>query len=605
LGDRVRSRRPPFDEQQGGAVVIVGSPDLQRGRALAVALVGLLVVALAAAVRTDRVPAGGTPVEAPIQVIVQKVWAANRGPELAVQRLGGRVLQALPIVGGFAATPPGGRAAADLARVPGVRAVTPDRQVRVQGAASSEQVRSVYPKTVRATDLWQRGVTGKGVTVALIDTGVASVPDLAGRLVQVSEGVGQTQLCKNLSGQLNCDDAYGHGSFVAGLIAGSGASSGGKWKGVAPDARVLSVKIAGADGAADISNVLAAIQWVVSFKDRYNIRVLNLSLGTDSTQSYLTDPLNYAVERAWAAGILVVVSAGNRGPDPLTISKPADDPWVITVGATDDRGTPGVGDDTLPHFSSRGPTASNGLLKPDVVAPGAHMVSLRSPGSTIDTRFTNYVDGAYRRGSGTSFATGVVSGAAALMLQANPSLTPDRVKFALTATARGAVSVDSLAVGAGVIDAYEATYDAPAGLANLGLGRSNGQGNLGASRGSVQTVADDPASTVLGPCSAAPSPSSCCCGTRSATPAAAGANPTGTCRPGRRSASTGSAGTATTGRATSGTGRPGTASSRTSPTAPACPDRPGTAPRSSRWHNPRRGRQGGRPAAPSPPSCCC
>jgi hypothetical protein len=118
LGDRVRSRRPPFDEQQGGAVVIVGSPDLQRGRALAVALVGLLVVALAAAVPTDRVPAGGTPVEAPIQVIVQKVWAADRGPELAVQRLGGRVLQALPIVGGFAATLRGAGRPLDDDRLP-------------------------------------------------------------------------------------------------------------------------------------------------------------------------------------------------------------------------------------------------------------------------------------------------------------------------------------------------------------------------------------------------------------------------------------------------------------------------------------------------------
>jgi hypothetical protein len=153
LGDRVRSRRPPFDEQQGGAVVIVGSLDLQRGRALAVALVGLLVVALAAAVPTGRVPAGGAPVEAPLQVIMQKWWAADRAPELAVQRLGGRVLRALPIVGGFAAALPGGRAAADLARVPGVRAVTPDRQVRVQAttAAAGSQIRSVYPRSSAPT----------------------------------------------------------------------------------------------------------------------------------------------------------------------------------------------------------------------------------------------------------------------------------------------------------------------------------------------------------------------------------------------------------------------------------------------------------------------
>src|SRR5207245_1877202 len=129
----------------------------------------------------------------------------------------------------------------------------------------------------------------------------------------------------------------------------------------------------------------AAIQWVVSFKDRYGIKVLNLSLGTDSTQTYRTDPLNYAVERAWDSGIVVVVSASNRGPGPATISKPGDDPLVITVGAVDDRGTPGLGDDELPNFSSHGPTAADGLAKPDLVAPGGHIVSLRAPGSAIDT----------------------------------------------------------------------------------------------------------------------------------------------------------------------------------------------------------------------------
>ncbi len=476
--------------------MFVGSINLRRGRVLTVVVVGLLV----AAVLGTAGPASGTaaPGTVTVGVIVQKWSAADQGPERAVARLGGRVTDALPIVAGFAATLPGW-AVAKLTRSPGVLAVTPDRPVHVQGTASGSEVRSVYPKVVRADKAWQQGVTGSGVTVAVVDTGVASVPDLAGRLVPVSEGLGQTKPCKNLSGELNCDDSYGHGTFIAGLIAGNGASSGGTWKGVAPGARILSVKIAGADGAADVSNVLAALQWVVSFKDRYGIRVLNLSLGTDSTQSYLLDPLNYAVERAWAAGIVVVVAASNRGPDPQTISKPADDPWVITAGATDDRGTTSLSDDLLPDFSGRGPTAADGLAKPDLVAPGAHMVSLRAPGSTIDTRFPWYVDGSYRRGSGTSMATGVVSGAAALMVQANPSITPDRAKFALLATARRAASDDPLAVGSGVLDAYAAALDTPSGVVNLGLGRSNGQGSLGLSRGTVQTVADDPLGSVLGP----------------------------------------------------------------------------------------------------------
>ncbi|HSK35167.1 MAG TPA: S8 family peptidase, partial [Actinomycetota bacterium] len=384
-----------------------------------------------------------------VRVIVQKTAAADPAPELAVRRLGGQVTRALPIVAGFAATVPAA-AVDELARLAGVRAVTPDDKVRVQGAASTSTIKSVYPKVVRADAAWKRGVTGRGVTVAVLDTGVASgLPDLAGRLVQVRNDLtGRTEPCKNLSGELDCNDRYGHGTFIAGLVAGNGASSGGKWKGVAPEASILSVKAAGADGSADVSNILAAIQWVVSFKDRYNIRVLNLSLGTDSRQDWKTDPLNYAVERAWAAGMTVVVAASNEGPAPGTIAKPADDPWVVTVGATDDRGTAGVSDDRLPDFSGRGPTA-HGLAKPDVAAPGAHVISLRAPGSTIDTRFPNYVDGSYRQGSGTSMATGVVSGAVALMLQANPGFTPDRVKYALAATARDAASTDPLAVGAG------------------------------------------------------------------------------------------------------------------------------------------------------------
>jgi serine protease AprX len=477
--------------------VIGGSFGLQRGSALVVAALAVLVLATG----IGAVPRqGSTRPEGPasIRVIVQERAVAGSAPELAVRRLGGQVTRALPIIGGFAATVPAA-AVGQLARLPGVRAVTPDGRVRVQGAASSGGIRSVYPKAVRADAAWQRGVTGRGVTVAVLDTGVASVPDLDGRLVQVTDdATGQTTPCKNLSGELDCNDRYGHGTFIAGLIAGNGTSSGGKWKGVAPDASILSVKTAGADGAADVSNILAAIQWVVSFKDRYNIRVLNLSLGTDSTQDWKVDPLNYAVERAWAAGMTVVVAASNKGPAAGTITKPADDPWVVTVGAIDDRGTPSLGDDRLPDFSGRGPTA-HGLAKPDVAAPGAHVVSLRAPGSTIDTRYPNYVDGSYRQGSGTSMATGVVSGVVALMLQANPGFTPDRIKHVFKATARDAASSDPMAVGSGVVDASTAAFSPPAGAANQGLARSSGQGSLAASRGSVQVKADDPAGTVLGP----------------------------------------------------------------------------------------------------------
>ena len=433
-----------------------------------------------------------------VHIIVQNVAGAGRAAEQAIARAGGTVTRSLPIINGIAATVPA-KAIDRLAAVAGVRAISLDRPVTVQGGGGSTSANSVYPQVVRADSAWQAGVTGAGVTVALVDTGIANVGDLAGRVLPVTDDItGATSACENLSGESGCNDSYGHGTFIAGIIAGSGAASNGAFKGAAPGANLVSVKVAGRDGASDVSNVIAAIQWVVSFKDKYNIKVLNLSLGTDGTQTYRTDPLNYAVEKAWDSGIVVVVAASNRGPNAGTISKPGDDPWVITVGAIDDQGTPGLGDDQLPNFSSRGPTAADGLAKPDVVAPGGHLVSLRAPGSAIDTLFPTYINTWYRKGSGTSMATGVVSGSVALMLQANPTMVPDRVKFALTSTARSDASSDPMAVGAGVIDAYNAAFAAPAGTANHGLSRSNGLGLLELSRGSVRVQVSGIFPTVLG-----------------------------------------------------------------------------------------------------------
>jgi serine protease AprX len=283
---------------------------------------------------------------------------------------------------------------------------------------------------------------------------------------------------------------------MAGIIAGSGASSKGEYTGIAPDANLVSIKVGSSDGSADVSNVLAGIQWAVSFKDRFNIRVLNLALGTDSTQSWLIDPLNYAVERAWRAGIVVVVAASNRGPGAATISKPGDDPYVITVGASDDVATARLPDDRIPDFSSRGPTL-DGIAKPDVVAPGAHLVSLRAVGSAIDVQFPNYVDDFYRQGSGTSMSAAVVSGVVADMLSARPAMVPDRVKFALTSTARADGVTDPNVVGQGIVSAYAAALRAPRGRANQGLPWSSGLGDLDLSRGSVFVALDDPLQTVV------------------------------------------------------------------------------------------------------------
>lgn len=426
---------------------------------------------------------------APAQAAMSSVIVQSRGAVVgagaAVTQLGGRVTRDLPVVDGVAADVPTAALPA-LASRPGL-IVTPDSPVTIQGTiSSSPATTSAYRKVVGADDLNAGGHKGAGVTVAIVDTGISAVPDLAGKILPIRDDLtGATKPCVNLSGEADCKDSYGHGTFMAGIVAGSGAASGGTHAGMAPDARLVSVKIAGRDGSADVSNVLAAIQWVVSFKDAYSIKVLNLSLGTDSTQSYRTDPLNYAVQRAWASGIAVVVAAANRGPDTHTISKPGDDPWVITVGAVDDRGTPGLGDDHLPDFTSRGPTAADGLAKPDVVAPGAHIVSLQAPGSSIATNVPTSMSGGYRKGSGTSMATAVVSGAAALLMGADPTMAPDRLKHALISTARPGVDSDAMAVGAGVVSA-KAAVTAGAGVANQGLDRSNGLGSLHASRGTVR-----------------------------------------------------------------------------------------------------------------------
>lgn len=477
--------------------VLVNAPQALAARSLAMVAAGAAVLTATAAgslptaapVLASAGPAAVAP-SSTVPVLVREDAAAGRAPEAAARRLGGVHLRRLPLISGFAVRLPTG-ALRRLAAVPGVLAISPDARMRVQGGASTAALPSVYNDVVRATDLHRTGLSGAGTTVALVDTGIADVPDLSGRVQPVRTSLLGTDSarCLNLSGEAGCGDSYGHGTFIGGLIAGNGAASGGQYAGVAPGTRLVSVKIAGRDGSADVSTVIAAIQWVVSVRNRYGIRVLNLSLGTDSTQSYHLDPLNYAVEKAWHAGIVVVVAASNRGPGARTISKPGDDPFVITVGAVDDNGTRPRSDDRLPNFSAHGPTASDGLDKPDVVAPGAHLVSLSAPGSAVEEQVPSSMPAPYRRGSGTSMATGVVSGVAALMLQANPSLSPDRVKYALTATTKPDASSDPMAVGSGLVDAYAATVAAPPGLANQGLDESTGTGSLQDSRGTVQVRA--------------------------------------------------------------------------------------------------------------------
>jgi serine protease AprX len=275
---------------------------------------------------------------------------------------------------------------------------------------------------------------------------------------------------------------------MAGIIAGDGTLSGGTYAGLAPRANLVSVKVASWDGSTDVSEVIAGLQWVVAHKSTYNIRVLNLSYGTDGTQTYRLDPLDYAVEQVWFSGIMVVVSAGNRGPDARTIDKPADDPFVLTVGAAN------VHDVTLglplleADFSSRGPT-QDGFAKPDLLAPGISIVSDRATGSTVDMLHPDArVGDYYFKGTGTSQATAVVSGIAALLFQANPALTPNLAKAILKSTAAPTASLSKTPlVQVGLALAAAKTYLGPP--ANQGLTRSSGLGTLEGSRGTFHVYA--------------------------------------------------------------------------------------------------------------------
>lgn len=464
---------------------------------------GLLAAVLAAPAAAARTAVRAPEAPGSLRVIVQAPGAVARA-ERAVRDAGGTVRAELAIVRGFAATVPAGSLPA-LRAVPGVLAVTPDDRVAMRDAGPytfyGHDLRDlpvpVYRHEVGADRLAADGITGSGVTVALVDTGIAPVGDLDGAVRSVADPVSGAPgaACVNFSGEAGCGDSYGHGTFIAGLIAGSGKASYGAYGGVAPGAKLVSIKIAGRDGSADVSKVLAAIQWAVSFKDVYGIRVLNLSLGTDSTADYRHDPLNFAVERAWTSGLAVVVSAGNRGPQARTISKPADDPLVITVGAVDDRETWSVSDDTLPNFASRGPTA-DGRAKPDIAAPGGHVVSLRSPGSHVEEVAPGgpLSGSPYRRGSGTSQSAGVVSGLAALAFQAHPDWTPDQLKAAFVATAQQPLTRDAAGIGAGVVDGYAAVHSTPTGYRTYaaplsdGAGTTAEPGGLESARGTVHVT---------------------------------------------------------------------------------------------------------------------
>jgi serine protease AprX len=408
-------------------------------------MLGASVAALATAFALGA-PATGAPVPGTTTLLSLQGSALSTATAAAwVDAHGGEVLAVYDVADAMLVTLPVGQA------VPtGVVAVA-DVPLHVTGAAAAARAAvDVKGATYRATIGAPDGLTGDGVTVAVVDTGVADVADLAGRVSHV-----------NVSGG-PAGDGLGHGTFMAGLVAGDGASSDGTYVGVAPDARILDVQVATADGTTSLSRVLAGLQAVSdAARADSSVRVVSLALSTGSPLPPSADPLSRALDRLWARGLTVVTSAGNDGPDQGTVSSPGSDATLITVGALDEHGTSSRSDDTVATFSARG--TAFGTAKPDLVAPGVSVVSARAEGSAADVANpASVVADDYFTGSGTSMSEAITAGAAAVLLEQRPALTPDTIKKLFTSTTYGSRDLQRAdGAGRGALDLAAASAAAP------------------------------------------------------------------------------------------------------------------------------------------------
>jgi subtilisin family serine protease len=302
------------------------------------------------------------------------------------------------------------------------------------------------------------GVNGQGVGIALLDSGITYHKALGARVAANVSFV---------TGDASTDDGYGHGTHIAGIITGTGGySTTSEYNGgIAPGAHLVNVRVLDDEGKGYTSDVIAGIDWVIANRSRYNIRVINMSLGHPVTEPSALDPLCLAVKRAYDAGLMVVVSAGNRGKDESGamilggVTSPGNSPHAITVGALNTWNTVSRSDDTITTYSSRGPTRYDLAAKPDLSAPGNKVVSLEANGSRLTAMYpefhvSGYGSNAYSRLSGTSMAAGMVTGGVALLLQGNPYMTPARVKFAVQIGSSYLVKDGVMAGGAGSVNLW-------------------------------------------------------------------------------------------------------------------------------------------------------
>ena len=391
--------------------------------------------------------------DAEIDVIVQFTSPPSDQQNQIIAGKGGRLKGQLGRLNAAVYTMKG-KAAPAVAALPYVTYISPDRPVRGQLDYSTA--------AVNANLAWKYGWTGKDVGIAVVDSGISQSADLKA----AGQGRDRVVYAEAFGGLHTPVDAYGHGTHVAGIIAGDGSESSGRLSGIAPKANLINLRVLDDSGAGPESAVIAAIARAIELKDQYNIRVLNLSLGRRVYESYRQDPLCQVVEAAWKAGI--VVAAGNAGRDNSsgnqgygTINSPANNPYVITVGAMKSGDAYSRGDDLIASYSSKGSTAIDHIVKPDLVAPGNRVVSTLGWGTHALARMypQNAVGATYFRLSGTSMAAPVVSGAAALLLKRSPALTPDQVKARLMKTAARNFPVTSFTTDPDSGVTYFSTYD--------------------------------------------------------------------------------------------------------------------------------------------------
>lgn len=392
------------------------------------------------------------------------------------------------------------KAAQRLARRGDIRRISLDRKVLGAMDLTSSAVGSTAARSANS-------LTGAGVGVAVLDTGVAPHADLVSPTNRIT---GWVDL---INEETTPYDDSGHGTHVAGIIAGDGgttSSSGRDLRGIAPGANIIGVKVLDSNMVGYVSTVISGLDWCIANKTTYNIRVVNLSFGASVTESYVTDPLCQAVENAYEAGLVVVVAAGNCGRiDPEDqysgtryggITSPGNHPLVITVGATATNETTGYGDDTVASYSSRGPTVYDQIAKPDLVAPGNQVTSLLTAG-TLASSYPELIQSVggvdCLQLSGTSQATPTVAGAIALMLEADGSLSPDTVKARLMRSAvkdwHSSTTFETYARGAGLLDvggALADTYEETGCFASprISKGLSTGELSLGSTTGSWGTT---------------------------------------------------------------------------------------------------------------------